>query len=405
MICVLIGLMMKIWQVMLESYRSQPIESVRNKNIQPTTKKYKLMSFEGGGIKGVATVSALQELFKEELDERDVFADFDGFVGTSTGAIIAASICGRQQVLHKMASDTLYSIWLKNALIQGGYSAGDATDICNRLGGTGGSNDPMELYSKYVLMVLDYLYSEKGQEIFMKTKTYEVLSLGGLLAPKYIDTGRRRTIHGLLGITFHELSQDLFIVAQSMAPDKDHKISLFTNFGKDIQNSSHDSIVNVDRSGQYWVSESVLMSSSAPTFFPMYKNHIDGGLSFNDPAQIAIMELSKAGYDPKVLSFQLETKRNFNVNPYAGLISWISPIINITMNNETRRTMMFEEYYKRTHGQDSIVNINVLDGFPSMQMDNLALVPKLKSHAKQRLHQLQHVELQKIRNITTISKN
>src|SRR2546426_3847238 len=58
--------------------------------IQPTPERFQIMSFDGGGIKGLFSAAVLAKL--EDDLSTDISGHFDLIVGTSTGGIIALGL-------------------------------------------------------------------------------------------------------------------------------------------------------------------------------------------------------------------------------------------------------------------------------------------------------------------------
>ena len=68
------------------------LQSVRAKQLWPQGKPFRILSIDGGGIRGVFPAAYLAELENRFLSRRSIASYFDMIAGTSTGGIIALAL-------------------------------------------------------------------------------------------------------------------------------------------------------------------------------------------------------------------------------------------------------------------------------------------------------------------------
>lgn len=228
---------------------------------------FKILSLDGGGMRGVISARILQEV-EQQLKERKGLAlhqYFDMITGTSTGSILTAGIAIKK----------------------------DADELLN-------------------------LYKENANTIFPYRE--EILSppLQGIKnafsLSKYSHTGLIKTLRKELKETkISEIQNPIILI---LAYDMLYRnTTFFTNCHPDIGARWYDDT-------PLW--EICVSSSSAPTFFPPYElkpyneekfgkwsfPHIDGGVSANNPSLAAISQVIKVGRAPNV---PLETKKKYKL--------------------------------------------------------------------------------------------
>lgn len=92
-----------------------------------------------------------------------------------------------------------------------------------------------------------------------------------------------------------------------------------------------------DRTDDIFVWEAVLASMSAPTYFPQYKDYVDGGLGFNNPTLCTLAGLVKEGYDvtrDKICVMSISSNGNFpQSHDTRGktILGNIEPLLSLTM--------------------------------------------------------------------------
>lgn len=268
--------------------------------------KIRILSIDGGGIRGIVPGTVLQ-IMEEKIQQYTGRAEarlvdyVDFIAGTSTGGIIT---CGM--------------------LIP---SAGNP------------------LKAKYSLKEIVARYHQKGGEIFKKPFFHQVKSLWGLRDERYPNTALKKSLNEQFGdFKMSDLLRPCLLTAYEIEMRK----SLFI--------TRHDALLAPEN--DFLVRDAVLATCSAPTFFeavriPSLSGHnrvlIDGGVFANNPAMCAYAEVRKLSFgdiiqptsrDMLLISmgtghvvqgYDYQKARNF------GFLQWARPLISIMMssNSET----------------------------------------------------------------------
>jgi patatin-like phospholipase/acyl hydrolase len=237
---------------------------------------YRIITFDGGGIRGIYTLTLLRRLQKAVPD---LVADTHFLAGTSTGSLIAL-----------------------------GMAAGLTVD------------EGIQLYRRF------------GAEVFQDSFWDDLRDLFNLIGAEYSTEKRLAVVGELFGdLRLQDLSKRVLVPAFDL--DGRHhnhrqwKAKIFHNFpGAD--SDGHVSVVDV-----------AMASTAAPTYFPVYKGYIDGGVVANNPSMLAlaqVMALPKEELrltDVRLLS--LGTGRNLRFIPGDdldwGLGQWAKPIIPLIL--------------------------------------------------------------------------
>ncbi len=193
--------------------------------------KYRILSLDGGGIRGLISVILLQRLGAEPglagwLDSVDLLA------GTSTGGLIAL-----------------------------GLAAG------------------------LDLATLRDLYENKGQKIFDDTWLDDLVDLGQLMGAEYDNRNLTRELKRMLDdTTLRQLKKRVLITSfdldnEAADPAKrTWKPKLFQNF----PGPGSDGDILAYKVGLY--------TAAAPTYFPTVDGYIDGGVYANNPSMCALAQ-------------------------------------------------------------------------------------------------------------------
>jgi patatin-like phospholipase/acyl hydrolase len=286
------------------------------------TFKYKVLSIDGGGIRGIIPSMILAEI--EQRTGKRIHEMFDLIAGTSTGGIIALGLTMPSQQDSKQA--------------------------------------------KYYAKDLVELYKQEGSKIFKKNESFieewveqrlrEVLDflhlpfaeIDELLSAKYPSEGRDTVLTNYFGDTaITQALTDVFITSY----DTELRLPVF------LTNRANQQVINgrVFRkiSKGFTMKQAAMATSAAPTFFEPYKvptvqvnsgyySLIDGGVFANNPTSLAVME---AIIDSKRESSELRLEDilvvslgtgsltrqyTYNQTKEWGLIGWIRPLINILMD-------------------------------------------------------------------------
>lgn len=266
-------------------------------------KKIKILSIDGGGIRGILPGVILDRL-ESKLQEKSGKADmrladvFDFMAGTSTGGILTlAYLAPGNKNRPKL-------------------SAADAVNI----------------------------YLEKGDVIFSTGLWQRIRSGAGLTDEKYHAAELEKALDETFGSTMlSELLKPCLISAYDIGNGKPH-------FFK--QHKSENAIYN------FRVKDVARATSAAPTYFEAAnaKNEldtvfalVDGGVYANNPALAAYSEVRTMDYygngdlptASDMLIVSLGTGSTSNKYNYAearnwGAIKWIRPVIEIMMSGNSR---------------------------------------------------------------------
>lgn len=282
-------------------------------------KKIRILSVDGGGIRGIIPGTILMQLEKilqkkDNNSTRKLGDYFEMIAGTSTGGILAC----------------IYLMPGENGKAK--YSAKDAVD----------------------------LYIKNGHAIFDRTTMQKIISAGGIIHSKYSPDA----LYSLLtkyfaDETLNNLIKPSVITAYEIT---DRKSIFFTSSDAD------DDMYN------FKVKDVARATSAAPTYFPpahiqslsgQLFTLVDGGMFANNPALCAYAEARKTEFS-KVLNnaekidkptakdmiiVSLGTgsvKKQYRYEDFknSGEIKWLEPVIDILMagNSETVAYQLTQMY-------------------------------------------------------------
>lgn len=265
-------------------------------------RKVRILSIDGGGIRGIipATILAYLEdrLKKESANPEARLSDyFDFFAGTSTGGILVCAYLSPQKLSAQQALD---------------------------------------------------LYLNHGQQIFNRPLKRKIRSLFGLADEKYSAKALEKILRDKLGAMtkLSEFAKPCLITAYNIT---DRKAVFFTS--KEARRSA---------SKDYKAWQVARATSAAPTYFEpaMVKTEsnflqplVDGGVFANNPTMCAFIEARKTAFshlmgntmqpeDAMVVSIgtgSTEKPYQYEDMRKKGAIGWLRPIIDILMasNAET----------------------------------------------------------------------
>ncbi len=283
----------------------------------------KILSLDGGGIKGLMTAIVLRDIERQlpgasevDLDKTNIIKDhFDLVAGTSTGSILAAAICTGRSL---------------NTIID--------------------------------------LYEKKGRVIFqpnLKLWGNRVLRTfsQGVSHPKHSDKGLAKELKAEFSNGRGEIKLGSKLIKTPLL------IQAFdATLHEPIVFKSHHCDDKSDRDLNLW--EVVKSSASAPTFFPShslsYRDHekphamIDGGVFANNPSMIALSEAFSLGWDDKedVLLVSLGTSEEIADGISArkgkelGAMEWALPLIGIFMGGASRHVHSLAKRVLGSHGNE-----------------------------------------------------
>jgi len=242
--------------------------------------KYRVLSIDGGGIRGVVTTVLLQRIVATPGLE-EFLGSIDLIAGTSTGGLLALGIA------HGLDLSTIRDV-----------------------------------------------YVERGGRIFDDSWLDDVVDLGKLRGADYNIKPLRRELKRLFGsATLNDLGKRVLITAFDLDnEDGDHrtwKPKLFHNLpGPD--SDGHELAVDVG-----------LYTSAAPTYFPSVDGYIDGGVYAGNPSMCALAQTQDRRFAPTpslddVVLLSLgtgTTLQHISGETHDwGYSQWIKPLISLMMD-------------------------------------------------------------------------
>lgn len=245
--------------------------------------RYRILSLDGGGVRGVLTVTLLERL---ETAQSGFLARTDLFAGVSTGGILALSLAA-------------------------GFSPTASRE----------------------------LYEAKGREVFADSLLDDILDLGRLRGAEYSNTNLKRELARQFGgMTLGDLPKKVLIASfdldnEATGPGalRSWKPKFFHNFpGED--SDAHERVVDV-----------ALRATAAPTYFPVYQGYIDGAVATNNPSMCALAQALDADTggqplpDLTLLSVGTGHNRRYLAGDESdwGLLQWAQPIVDIILDGST----------------------------------------------------------------------
>lgn len=277
--------------------------------------KYKILSIDGGGIRGIIPALLLTEI--ERRTQKPIFSLFDLITGTSSGGILALGL-----TKPRLSSDV-------------------------------SDNLPVAEYTAEDLL---QLFLEYGVEIFYEP-LFERL-LGPLedifLQPKYPSESKEEIFRQYFGNAPLENNlKEVFVTSY----DIEQRIPIF--FTNKLEKQQIESKNFQKLCGGFSLLDAALATSATPTYFAPHRivnphnsgiayTLIDGGVFANNPAHLAILEaqISSKRKAQKVLNTEdilvvsLGTGSLTSVYPYKevknwGLLQWGRPLLNIMFDGSS----------------------------------------------------------------------
>jgi uncharacterized protein len=292
--------------------------------------KYRILSIDGGGIRGIIPVVLLERLGTAAgvptwLDSVDLIA------GTSTGGLIALALAA-------------------------GKSFAEIRDV----------------------------YTAKGSEIFDRSLWRVIGSLGSLIAAKYDLDNLKRVIEPFLGRSTRlgDLGKRVLIASFDLDSGARHpsgrtwKPKLFHNFP------------GPDSDAEQLAWKVGLFTSAAPTYFSPFDGFVDGGVYAANPSMCALAQtqdprIPVATRIDEVVMLSLGTGISLqHIAPKApdwGDVQWIEPLLGIMLDGvsgiaDYQCRQILRERYRR-----------IAPVFPlgtAVKMDAVALVPYMTAFAE-----------------------
>ena len=243
---------------------------------------YRIMSLDGGGIRGLITVILLQRLSLEQ-GLKDWLNHIDLVAGTSTGGLIALAIAKGLD-----------------------------------------------------LQVIRDLYEKKGRDVFDDSWLDDLMDLGTVIGSEYDNKKLTTELRKIMGnTTLGQLQRHVLIPSfdldnEEKDPQKrSWKPKLFHNLpGQDNDNG--------------WLAYKVgLYTSAAPTYFPSVDGFIDGGVFANNPSLCALAQTQDSRNTSRpslseVVLFSLGTGTSLTYitgkNLDWGYAQWVKPLISLMLD-------------------------------------------------------------------------
>ena len=291
---------------------------------------YRILSLDGGGIRGLITIILLQRLNQDTslagwLDQVDLVA------GTSTGGLLALAIA-------------------------------KGVD----------------------LQVLRDLYETKGKDVFDDSWLDDLRDLATIIGAEYNNKKLTRELKAIFGsTTLGELRHNLIVTTfdldnEATDPQKrSWKPKIFHN----LPGNDNDNNFLAYKVGLY--------TSAAPTYFPAVDGYIDGGVFANNPSMCALAQTQDKRNQNKaplqdVILLSLGTGTSLmyikGKNLDWGYAQWVKPLISLMLDGvggiaDYQCTQILEERYHR-----------LAPTFPpnvSISLDDVKRIPEMVTFASQ----------------------
>lgn len=249
----------------------------------------RILSLDGGGIRGVIPATILLEL--QALAGKPIIDLFDVIAGTSTGGLIASGLTAP-----------------------------------NSSGGP-----------KFTVEDLRSFYTKNGTQLFSRSKLYEIESLDGMNGPKYPADG----IDKFLLDTFGDLE-----LKDALKP----LVMVSYDIGRRNVHIFHSDDARQDPNQNFYMRDSARATSAAPTFFPPAGIQslagtdfalVDGGVAANDPAMAAFAQARRLFPDREILTVSVGTggdEKPISLDQAKGWgkIGWATHIVDILFDGSTK---------------------------------------------------------------------
>lgn len=334
--------------------------------------KFKILSIDGGGIRGIIPAIILAEI--EKRTGKRIFELFDLIAGTSTGGILALGLTKPNPAQFKEAK----------------FTADDLIDLYR--------NEGKHIFSQPgILKFADHLLKPIGDILHLPPNNLE-----DLVKPKYFSEGREQILTKFLGDTPVKAALKEVLIT-----------SYDTELRTPIFFTSIDKKENLGYSFRkictgFTMKQAAMATSAAPTYFPPYKvdtvhrteggyySLVDGGVFANNPTSLAIMEgiidFKKVGQkldldDILVVSLgtgSLTRKYHYKEVKNWGQIKWALPIIDMILDGQSESVdCQLEQLLPKSHDtpkqyyrfQAQLSNAN--DAMDDTSDENIARLEKL----------------------------
>lgn len=288
---------------------------------------YKILSLDGGGLRGLITVHILQRL-NETPDIAGWLDEVDLVVGTSTGGILAL-----------------------------GIAAGFKPEIIGKL------------------------YRDKGPQIFDDKLWDNIRFLGNILGAEYSNAVLRSELKHILGnLTLAQLQKKVAITAFDL--DNEDRVPISRTWKPKI---FHNFLGADFKDGDRLVADIAAYTCAAPTYFPSVDGYIDGGVFANNPSMVglaqAISEKNLPGERAKVEDVVLLSIGTGVTSTWIeggdlnwGVADWARPLLDILLDGVAG----IADYQCRQFLGDRYLRVQkVFDRKNCIRMDDATEIPTL----------------------------
>lgn len=302
----------------------------------------RILAINGGGVCDVAFLTFMLKLSKYyDKQNIDVLSLFDTFSGVSSGSIVASSFALREQFLQRVANfnpDVIESALKK---INPHYSKDEVSKTIEKL-------KKMQIVncSSIVISTMIVFFETEGPRIFYRTTLRTIVTINGLLFSKYGDT-KKKILDKFLDFKIRDVPEGRTLVIKSLDVPR-VSVKIFTNYVTTIKNNIYIS------TPEQSISEAVEYSSNAPTYFP-YNKMSDGSIILNTSLLEQLFLFQDD--DLRILKLNNVVSPSTKTIFFDGLIGWLIPILNLTLNYENQffRDLLKYKYKKNI----CIVDFNV----------------------------------------------
>jgi len=262
--------------------------------------KYRVLSIDGGGIRGIVTTVLLQRIVATPGLE-GFLNSFDLIAGTSTGGLLALSIAK-------------------------GLDLSEIREV----------------------------YVKKGPKIFDDSWLDDLVDLGKLRGADYGTKGLRRELKRLFGNTkLGDLHKRVLITAFDLDNEETDKRSWKPKLFHNFKGPKNDRTLLARDVGLY--------TSAAPTYFPSVDGYIDGGVYASNPAMCGLAQTQDPRYEPTpslddVYLLSLGTGSSLQYikgkSHDWGYAQWIKPLVSLMLDGTAGiadyqcRQMLRERYHR-----------------------------------------------------------
>lgn len=321
--------------------------------------KIKILSIDGGGIRGIIPGTILQ-VIEEKIQKKTGNADarlvdhVDFIAGTSTGGIITCGLL------------------------------------------TPSPEDPTR--PKFSVEEVVNLYHEHGKDIFYKPFWHKIGGLWGVLDEKFPNTALKKVLESQFGdIQLSQLLKPCLITAYEI---KSRRAMFFTQQSAK-KTKAHD----------FLVKEVAQATSAAPTYFQaaLIKSilgvkypFIDGGVFANNPSMCAYAETRKMDFhtvkrptskDMYLVSLGtgcVDEELSYQKAKNYGLAKWIRPLISIMMSGNSE-TVSYQLKWLFDAGSNQ-------DGYFRIEPDLLRASPSMDDASRKNTDALREAGLNYVAN-------